>query len=178
MKASTRMNTTRMHKTVARCAIALLVCGSLAPAAWGQVIFKSLTVDGTVEYSDAPPKGNKPLGRIEAPTPTPDQRRDAGSARETPQGAKAAAPDTAAEREAKLNAADAAVRSAQDELRAAEDALEKGREPLPGERRGTVSGHSRLSENYFNRLTQLETAVAAAKKRLEDAYSARRDAMY
>jgi hypothetical protein len=54
-------------------------------------------------------------------------------------------------------------------LKNAEAALAAGKEPLPGERTGTVGGGSRLNEAYFARQKSLEDAVAAARKRVEEA---------
>ena len=54
-------------------------------------------------------------------------------------------------------------------LKNAEAARDAGKEPLPGERLGNVGGGSRLSEGYFARQKGLEDAVAAARRRVEEA---------
>ena len=46
---------------------------------------------------------------------------------------------------------------------------EEGREPLPGERLGTVSGKSRLTEKYFARQAMLEQDLESARERCEQA---------
>ncbi len=70
-------------------------------------------------------------------------------------------------------AADQAVHQAQQQLATAERELEVGRTPLPGERRGNVNGHSRLTPAYFARIDGLKQAVDAAKQQLSEANQAR-----
>lgn len=48
---------------------------------------------------------------------------------------------------------------------------EEGVEPLPGERTGTVSGNSRLNEQYWERQEALQEQVEKAKEMLENARS-------
>ena len=67
----------------------------------------------------------------------------------------------------------AEISEAERELAAAKRRLETGREPLPGERLGTVSGRSRLSPEYERRIAGLERDVAAADARVKRAYEAR-----
>lgn len=77
---------------------------------------------------------------------------------------------------ARLEAADAAVKAA---LRAVEDAekrLDAAREPLPGERLGTAGRKSRLSDEYFRRIEREERELQEARARLQRAYRARSDA--
>ena len=59
--------------------------------------------------------------------------------------------------------------AAQVSLQQAQAARELGVEPLEGERLGTVSGQSRLSEQYWERQKRLEEEVELAHKRLEQA---------
>lgn len=54
-------------------------------------------------------------------------------------------------------------------LEQAQAARELGVEPRPGERIGTVSGHSRLTDEYWERQKRLEEEVEVARKRLEQA---------
>lgn len=61
------------------------------------------------------------------------------------------------------------VRAADAALKAAEARRDQGEEPQPGDRSGTVSGFTRLNENYQARQQALEQQVAAARKRYEDA---------
>jgi hypothetical protein len=61
------------------------------------------------------------------------------------------------------------VRAADTALKAAEAKRNQSEEPQPGERTGTVSGFTRLNENYFARQQALELEIAAARKRYDDA---------
>ena len=54
-------------------------------------------------------------------------------------------------------------------LKDAEARREQGREPLPGERLGTVAGTSRLTEKYFERQAMLEQELERARERCEQA---------
>jgi hypothetical protein len=60
------------------------------------------------------------------------------------------------------------------QLKKAEAAREAGKEPLPGERLGTATGTSRLTDDYWTRQKSLEAAVEAARKRVEQAEQAGR----
>jgi hypothetical protein len=51
--------------------------------------------------------------------------------------------------------------------------LEVGREPLAGERLGTVKGGSRLSPEYEARIESLERDVSVAEDRVRRAYATR-----
>lgn len=68
-----------------------------------------------------------------------------------------------------LDRAYAEVRAADAALKAAEARRDQAEEPKPGERSGTVSGFSRLNENYVARQQAYEREIAAARKRYEDA---------
>ena len=54
-------------------------------------------------------------------------------------------------------------------LEQAQAARELGVEPQPGERIGTVGGHSRLTDEYWERQKRLEQDVERARKRLDEA---------
>jgi hypothetical protein len=54
-------------------------------------------------------------------------------------------------------------------LKDAEAQREQGREPLPGERLGTVAGKSRLTEKYFERQAMLDQELEHARERCEQA---------
>ena len=142
----------------------LVVCGF----AGAQTIKKYVTPDGKTIYSDTPVPGAREAGVV-APPPevTPEQRRAA---------------QQAAERNAqRANEVDEKVdeqTSQRDQIRAAEKALdeakrqlEQGKEPLPGERKGTAGGASRLTEAYFQRQQANEQAVQKAQQNLNAARS-------
>jgi hypothetical protein len=96
-----------------------------------------------------------------APAPVPDPAPAPTALQPTP------------DRMSALAAADQDVRSAQHNLAAAQAILEAGREPQPGERTGLARGGSRLNESYWGRQRQLETAVADAQTRLDQAVAER-----
>jgi hypothetical protein len=139
------------------------------------VIYKVRYADGSIGFTDSPPRDAKILSRHEGrsdanvmSTPAPravDSERGSG-------GASPAAP-AASTRSADLSAAFQDINDAQRDLDQARRALEAGREPLPGERLGLAGGGSRLSPAYDERVRGLEDAVAAAEARLKDAHSAR-----
>ena len=83
--------------------------------------------------------------------------------------AGAAFAQTQETRTAMLDRAYAEVRASEAALKAAEAKRDRGEEPQGGERSGTVTGFSRLNENYFARQQALEQEVAAARKRYDDA---------
>jgi hypothetical protein len=66
------------------------------------------------------------------------------------------------------------LEAAYEQLKKAEAEREAGKEPLPGERLGTATGASRLTDEYWQRQNGLEAAVDAARKRVEQAEQAGR----
>jgi hypothetical protein len=147
---------------------ALALAASLAHA---QTVFRSDMPDGSVVYGDKPAPGAKETKKITLPpsniSTTP--RQTAPASKPTP--APASAP---AAKKPAVDTPDAQVTRAEEELKAAQAALEAGRNEKEGDRVGMVGGHARLSEAYFERIKSLEAAVAAAQKKLEDAYERRR----
>lgn len=150
--------------------IALALAVSLAHA---QTVFRSEMPDGSVVYGDKPAPGAKEARKITLPpsnvVTTP--RQTAPASKPTPAAASAPAP---ASKKPEVDTPDAQVARAEEELKAAQAALEAGRIEKEGDRVGMVGGHARLSEGYFERIKSLEAAVAAAQKKLDDAYERRR----
>jgi hypothetical protein len=143
-----------------------LLLGAVAHA---QVIHKSVMPDGKVIYSEKPVPG---AARIETIEPPPAKT---GMSALTPEE-KARADQFAKDRAAAASAAakkGSEIEEAQRQLKQAEAARETGKEPLPGERVGTVGGTTRLSDAYYLRQKTLEDAVLAARKRLEQLQSVR-----
>ena len=60
------------------------------------------------------------------------------------------------------------VREAQENLMSAEKALEQAKVVGPGDRKGTASGGSRLTEAYQERVEAAEADVAAARINLQE----------
>ena len=136
-----------------------------ASAAWAQqTVHKSTMKDGTVVYSEKPVPGALKSEVVETPT--------------AKTGVKGLTPEEKARAEAQLKQraqatqADTQKRSQLDDARRAvteaEAAVEKGKEPLPGERTGTAGGGSRLNDAYYSRQKGLEDSLAAARKRLAE----------
>jgi len=141
-----------------------LLCGFLAAsAAWAQTMYRSTMPDGSKVISDRPMPGARNVEELKLPpgniSPSP-----------APSGAR---PPAEPSRPQKLDAADAELREAQRAYDAAREAVDKGKEPLPGERLGTATGGSRLSDEYFARQKSLQDSVRAAQQRLEAAQKAR-----
>jgi hypothetical protein len=135
---------------------------SIATSAYAQAMYKSTMPDGRTVYGEKPEPGAKRVDKVEAPppktgttvlTPAEKQKLDQRIQKRT-------ATDEAQKRE---------LENAYAELKKAEAALEAGKEPLPGERQGTAGGFSRLTDDYWMRQKGLEAAVAAARKRVDQA---------
>jgi hypothetical protein len=152
------------------------ICLAVAPLVAFATIYKVRMPDGTILFTDSPPAGAKIL---EERQPLPPPATPAPAPRATPpRAADKAGPapgsGSAATQGAQgIDAAMAEISEAERELAIARRRLETGREPLPGERLGTVSGRSRLSPEYENRIAGLEREVAAAEARVKRAYEAR-----
>lgn len=163
-----------MKRTVAA------ICLAVAPLVALATIYKVRMPDGTILFTDSPPTGAKILEERQ-PLPPPSRPpakaapatgttmpRASDKAASTPSSPAAAPSATQA-----IDAAMAEISEAERELAIAKRKLETGREPMPGERLGTVSGRSRLSPEYEKRIADLERDVAAADARVQRAYEAR-----
>ncbi|HEU0289895.1 MAG TPA: DUF4124 domain-containing protein [Burkholderiales bacterium] len=137
----------------------VLAAALLAQAAPAQTLYKSTTPDGRIIYSDKPP-----------PDAIKTEKRQMDTSKKgvvpPSTGEKSTLKDLEGGRQSRQMSQDR-VRKAEIALHDAETALEMGKEPQPGERIGTVSGASRLTDAYFERLKKLEEAVAAARANLE-----------
>jgi hypothetical protein len=148
----------------------LLVLAALTGTASAQKAYRYVYPDGRVVYSDKPVPGARLQGEVAAPPPPTVAPAPPGGA----SGAqKAAGEDPAATRVNRLAKADEEVRAAEEALNQARLRQIAGREPLPGERTGTVSGKSRLNEGYEERQRALEKEVTDAEARLDRAVAAR-----
>jgi hypothetical protein len=131
---------------------------------WAQVVYKSIMPDGRIIYSEKPVPGAK---KVEEIVP---QTGNTGVQTTTPQEQKQLQELEA--RRKRDTDRQSQIQEAEKALQEAEAALPAGKEPLPGERIGTAGGGSRLSEAYFERQKALQTAVEAARKRLEEVRAA------
>lgn len=154
-----------------RIAISLALL-ALAPAAFGQTIYRSTMPDGRTVLSDRPTPGAKKVEEVYVPGPTPQTRSAPGNPATgaKPIGDKPLFPSgqqgTAAQQ---LDAALAELRDAQEAFKEAEAVRLAAQEPVEGERQGTAGGGSRLNEEYFQRQAALATAVEVARRRVNDA---------
>ena len=152
------------------CFVPLLL--ALAPAAFGQTIYRSTMPDGRTVLSDRPTPGAKKVEEVYVPPSPPLQRSaprspDAGPAREAPSGGATAS--ARKNRDAELDAAITELRKNEDALRAAEAARAAAEEPLENERQGMAGGGSRLNETYFERQKSLADVIEQLRKRVDDA---------
>ena len=148
------------------------VC-ALTISAQAETIYRSISTDGEVTYSSRPVPGAREYKAIEIESLTPEQRR-AGLLLLRQEKSFSAKVDAQLQlRENAWKRVDQKIISAQKALANAESALQNGRTPLPGERRGNVGGGSRLTGGYFQRLQNLEKRMNQAKVRLDKAYEAR-----
>jgi hypothetical protein len=126
-------------------------------------LYKYVGADGKTVYSDKPPpKGTK------YETLTPDTKPTgvdlhAGSSSASDVNAAIEA------RRAKQAERDARVAAAQQNYDAAVAALDAGKDAQEGERHQNAHGASRLSEDYFDRVAELQRKVDEAKAALDAA---------
>lgn len=146
-------------------AFVLLSCFIAAPAA-AQELYKSVMPDGKVVYGEKPEPGAKHVEKLAPPPPK------TGATVLTP-AEKKAVDQRLQQRAAQEEAWRKQLEAAYAQLKKAEAAREAGKEPLPGERIGTATGASRLTDEYWARQKSLEAAVEAARKRVEELEKAR-----
>lgn len=152
-----------------RAAAALCTAALALPAvAADKPVYKYRLPDGGVLYSD---QLDRSTGRLEqvltaAPAPAPQQVEAARRAVERELASSERPKDQRAD---SVDAASHDVGAARRALADAQAALQRGLEPLPGERRGNVDGRSRLTEAYWARVARLRDDVERARQRLDDA---------
>ena len=131
-----------------------------AASSWAQTIYKSTMPDGRVIYGTEPARGAK---RVETMKPPAE---NTGVRPVKPQDAQKLE-QQGMQRE-RQEQRENEVQQAEKALRDAEAAQVAGKDPLPGERLGTAGGGSRLTDEYWERQKALATAVAEARKRLDE----------
>lgn len=136
----------------------LLIIALLTHPAIAQKLYKSITPDGRVVYSDKPPPDAVKVE--ETKIDTSKKGIAPPSARE-----KTVLKKMTAERQAREAAQDR-TRRAEIALHDAEVAQAMGKEPQPNERLGTVSGAQRLTDGYWARQKKLEESVEKARQNL------------
>jgi hypothetical protein len=143
----------------------------LAPASGhAQTIYRQVTPDGRVIYTDTPSKAATTEKKIESlPAPMPSMPStpltSPGPRMPDMRGPVTLPPLPQSNNEAGRNRADER-RAAEEALKQAREAQERGVEPLPGERTGNANRTSRLNEIYWARQKELADAVAEAQERV------------
>jgi hypothetical protein len=159
-----------MKKSIVAGTLALL-----AAAAGAQVAYKYELPDGRLVYSDKPIEGARLVDRIPLDPTAPVPGAQTAAPSEAPQAPPAAAQSMQGRRAA-LDQAYDEIKAAQKAVDDAKERLQQGVEPYPGERQANVNGSSRLNEDYFARVRQLEQDLRDASARLDEAYAKRNQA--
>jgi hypothetical protein len=157
--------------------VALLTAFTLAtllvPASGhAQTIYRQVTPDGRVVYTDTPSKTATTEKKIESlPAPMPSMPstplNPPGARMPDMRGPVTLPPLPQGNSEAGTGRTRADERRAAEEaLKQAREAQERGVEPLPGERTGNANRTSRLNEIYWARQKELADAVAEAQERV------------
>lgn len=137
----------------------LLVVALLAQPATAQTLYKSITPDGRVVYSDKPPPDAVKTEKRQLDTSkrgvVPPTERDKATLRQLESSRKTR--ESGQDRVRRLEIA----------LHDAEVAQAMGKEPQPNDRLGTVGGGQRLTDEYWARQKRLETAVEQARRNLD-----------
>jgi hypothetical protein len=128
-------------------------------------LYKYVGPDGKVTYSDKPPPKGTQYETLKTDTrPTGVDLRSSGSAIGNAEEAHQKRVLQGQERQTHID-------TAQRNYDAAVAALEAAKEPQEGERTQNANGTSRLNENYFNRIAELQRKVDDAKSALDNANS-------
>ena len=139
--------------------VGLLVIALLAQPAFAQKLYKSITPDGRVVYSDKPPPDAVKVEETKIDTSkrgvTPPSAREKAVLKKMTQARQA--------RESEQDR----IRKAEIALHDAEVAQSMGRESQPNERLGTATGAQRFTDGYWARQKKLDEAVEKARLNLE-----------
>ena len=141
----------------------LLVVALLAQSATAQELYKSVSPDGRVTYSDKPPADAVKTEKKKLDTSkqgvAPPTEREKSTLQQLESGRKTR--ESAQDR----------VRKHEIALHDAEVARDMGKEPQPSERLGTAGGNQRLTDEYFARQKKLEANVERARRDLDNVRS-------
>jgi len=150
--------------------VAAAVCLGLGGVAQAQALKKYITPDGKTVYSDTPVPGAKEVGEVKPPPKVAPADRSQAEAAAQRDAKDAQALDKRLEqRSAQQNR----VAAAEAKLEEAKRTLAEGKEPLPGERKGTAGGASRLTDEYWQRQKANQQAVENAQRALDAARAAK-----
>lgn len=154
----------RIFHTLSAVAALLTILGAAAGVAHAQqTLYKYLGPDGKTIYADKPPPPGVKYEKLQPNTaPTGVDLR--------PRGTTGAEVDEAIQaRRAKQADHEDRVAALQRNYDAAVAALEAAKVPQEGERTQNANGTSRLNENYFGRIDELQQKVDKAKDALDAA---------
>lgn len=147
---------------------ALLALALAVPAAAAEKpVYKYRLPGGGVLYSDAMNRSAGTLEEVLTPPPQPTPQQVAAARRADAARDAALRERLAGARAGNVDAAADDVAAARHALADAQAALDHGLAPLPGERRGNVDGHSRLTPAYWRRVALLREDVERARERVE-----------
>ncbi len=149
---------------------ALLVLSIAASTAQADaIIYKYTGRDGVTVYSQTLPESHSPgdVQTVRVESLPPQQQRAAVRMLDT---LNKNANDKAASLVTRLDIADRNIAAAIKNLQHAEQNLKKGSELVGGDRVANFDGGSRIREEYFLRVSQLQGAVEQAKQALDQAY--------
>jgi hypothetical protein len=150
--------------------VAAAVCLAFGGVAQAQAVKKYITPDGKTVYSDTPVPGAKEVGEVKAPPKVAPADRSQAEAAAQRDAKDAQALDKRLEqRSVQQNR----VAAAEAKLEEAKRTLAEGKEPLPGERKGTAGGASRLTDEYWQRQKANQQAVDNAQRALDAAQAAK-----
>jgi hypothetical protein len=155
-----------LHRALPALMVVLLLAAGHAGA---QTLYKYIGPNGKIVYSDTPPPPGVKFEKLQPNTaPTGVDLRPRGGAAPADERGKEV---DARLRERKQKQDEQAEKTAglQRIYDSARAALEAGRDPREGERSVNANGTSRLSEEYFRRIEQLEQNVEQSRQRLEEA---------
>jgi hypothetical protein len=156
----------RLTKHVMFCAMAIALSG-WAQGGAAQALKKYVTPDGNIVYSDKPVPGAKLVGEVQAPPPPDRAALEAARQREA---AKSAEANRLTEKRLQEQVKERqTAEEAGAKLKRAQDALEQGRVPKPGERIGTAGGGTRFTDEYLARQRENEDAAKRAAEELNKA---------
>ncbi len=184
-------------KKEALCGIAAILTGMLAAPAGAQdivkpgpigepatTLYRQITPDGRVIYSDKPIKGAKldDTLTIDPESNGKSWKSDSGKrpnvpARAEPTPVQRVPSIPPLSKRKTLDQAEADVIKSEMLLEDARQRQKAGEEPLPGERTGIVGGGSRLNERYEMRQKALAREVAEAEAMLQRSRNERNSAM-
>lgn len=149
----------------------LMLLAAFSGQLGAQTVYKSVDAEGNTTFSDAPgAEGASTPVTIDAPPPSAESVAESQERAE--KMIDAASIESTAGTGSGADKA-ARIKAAEDSLKAARSQLEEAKVVGPGDRKGTASGGSRLTQEYLSRVQEAEVQVQDAEKHLKDVKSSR-----